>query len=278
MSTHLEHGFEVEVTSLLGLQQLLDNFQGAVQPRALGLFAKAFAERIAESVDGEFTVPEGTPPLAAARQAIDEAVEDLDALRLRRERAPDLDVSLSLTLIPMSDGKVLGLIFTEQQALQDLWMQQPGVTPYPYWDHTDRPDDVSEEEWEARAARWEQALPSGVPALSGLTRTVVEVPSLYSAETQDAIVAHYPAFDDRLSRAARHYAIERRLTAIASESSDGPTSRVLDAVRWLDTPDGEAAVAAARQDLAGRLPKQLPNPWKAAREPQATPRRGERLR
>lgn len=44
------------------------------------------------------------------------------------------------------------------------------VEPWPYWNNTERPDDVTEDEWEQRRLFWNRALPgAGVPARHCLT-------------------------------------------------------------------------------------------------------------
>lgn len=43
-----------------------------------------------------------------------------------------------------------------------------------YQNSTDRPDDVSEDDWQARIAKWDEIMPSSVPAKDGFVYTILD--------------------------------------------------------------------------------------------------------
>jgi hypothetical protein len=52
-----------------------------------------------------------------------------------------------------------------------------GLKQYMYWNNTDIPDNVTEEEWDLRAKDWEDAIPSGVPADYAFSIDIGDYPS-----------------------------------------------------------------------------------------------------
>lgn len=49
---------------------------------------------------------------------------------------------------------MLGIVYTQHTAWFEAWCAQAGVLEYGYWDNTDPPEDMSEEEWAAREQAW----------------------------------------------------------------------------------------------------------------------------
>ena len=57
-------------------------------------------------------------------------------------------------------------------------METCGFKNFEYWDHTDAPDDMTEEEWDYRKTVWNTVLKSGIPAADGFSYDVI-LPSYY---------------------------------------------------------------------------------------------------
>lgn len=71
----------------------------------------------------------------------------------RRDRMFDHAATVTIMRCPDDPDHLYGVVYAEQAALRDAVLATG--EPYPYWDNTDRPDDVDETEWELRAGRWE---------------------------------------------------------------------------------------------------------------------------
>lgn len=69
------------------------------------------------------------------------------------------EVSLSWGTDPGTGRTMLLLHATEKSAYTEALRSMPGVEPYPYWNNSDRPDDVSEGEWAERKAAWYRMIP-----------------------------------------------------------------------------------------------------------------------
>ncbi len=63
---------------------------------------------------------------------------------------------------------------TEQQVLTDIWTAETLVKEYGYWDSVDKPDGISETEWDVREAEWNEAIKKN----SAFVRTFVSKDSI----------------------------------------------------------------------------------------------------
>ena len=74
-------------------------------------------------------------------------------------------------------GLVLALLYCETPQLQEVWESQPEVEEYGYWDNTDWPEGMTEEEWNERGEAWDRALGWDAPVRRGLTFQLRPTPS-----------------------------------------------------------------------------------------------------
>lgn len=63
-------------------------------------------------------------------------------------------------------GTVVALLYTDHRAFVAAWEALPQVTPFAYWNNTDRPEEVTDADWEARGALWARLLPDGAPPVA----------------------------------------------------------------------------------------------------------------
>jgi hypothetical protein len=100
-------------------------------------------------------------------------------------RDPSVDFDFEVTLFPFDDA-ILGISFTEQSDFHALWLAQSDVEEYGYWNNTDKPETVSESEWESRADAWDVVLPGyATPAQSGLALTLCVGGALLAYPVED---------------------------------------------------------------------------------------------
>lgn len=105
---------------------------------------------------------------------LNRAADYLDLLHRRsREKAHkhqlDRDVSVTFVSDPADTAWTLALLYTTHEPYEQAWEALDGVEPWPYWNVTDRPDDVSEDEWEQRRQAWDRAIGWMPPALVGVS-------------------------------------------------------------------------------------------------------------
>jgi len=88
-------------------------------------------------------------------------------------REKDVDFSFEIVFIPYKN-KILLMPFTEHEFFIDTLKKIPGIKEYQYYNHTDRPKEISSQEWKKRGQVWDKALES-TPAKSGLTMTIFDL-------------------------------------------------------------------------------------------------------
>jgi hypothetical protein len=96
-----------------------------------------------------------------------------------KTRDPDADVSCEACVRRYG----LALLYTENEEMRKAWESlefegEPVVKPWPYWNNTDKPDDLTDEEWDRRGKDCDEALGGHgclAPAECGLSRILVPV-------------------------------------------------------------------------------------------------------
>lgn len=125
-------------------------------------------------------------------------------------------------------GRVYGIAFMPHD-YEKMWFESSGVTPWGYWNNTDRPHDVSEQEWEERRNTWDKILgDSQTFALGGLIAKCLGYPPYVTA---DEVLAEMPTVEER----ARRLAID----VLADESGIKRVSDYAEFMTWLGSTEGK---------------------------------------
>jgi hypothetical protein len=115
------------------------------------------------------------------------------------QRNPSHDLQCQVTFLTDTDGfgDMYALLYTEQNAYVKIFESFDEIEPWPYWDNTDRPDDVDEPDWEHRRHIWNRVIGCAAPAQRGLTWSLLG--NMHHAHCTAAdLVVHLP---DRRTRA-----------------------------------------------------------------------------
>lgn len=176
MSVKIYKGFVIDpvYATVQSLHHLIQEFRAEIRPLAEDYCLSAFILDAVNEFDRRRAglVPQGdSSPCSHAWFRMIEAQNDLK----RGIRHPRYDASMSLSLLPHSDGRILGIIHSEVDAWHELWLAKPGVLEYCYWDNTDRPDDVCQESWVKREQDWNEVLlsnPFAAPSHHGFTAKI----------------------------------------------------------------------------------------------------------
>ena len=160
-------------------------------------------------------------------------IVDLTQKALRQpiaRRVPLLDLTFSYTVMddPADPGWLYATLYTEQPVFEQVWLETPGVEAFPYWNNSDRPDELTEAAWDERRDIWERVLPGWTPpARIGLCwNFVLEQPlateCLSHDEaawlTPDAVLAAASSVDDPEAFARNRAAIAEKLVGPAARS------------------------------------------------------------
>jgi hypothetical protein len=179
-------------------------------------------------------------------------------------RIPLDDYSFKLQIIP-TESKLLVLLYVDDRHFTEVfeskkWFRNGtiGFTPYPYWNNTDAPEDVRQEDWQARGHEWQDAIVGDIPVLNGFsvdcTGDFLDILNLDDIKPEEL-----PLRQDRVAEAARNQALTQRVLQL-NASAEGKTeslSRLFyDALDWMKTDEGKGKVLEAAAEVESKLPKE----------------------
>ena len=244
MSTKIFTGFRLTLTNWNRIHDEIVKLQAETKPLVDRMAAKFLAERTVRLLDE--AALSGKPveqnPLSAAHH---EFMERQKKIRATGLRDPEVDFEFTLVLVPQRKLGPVGMYFTEQKELADLWLSRPFVHDYAYWNNVDPDEDVRPSQWRRRMQTWNRVFDEApTPALAGFTATIVE-DRLYSFIPTEDVLRQLPHLEKRLRYAASDRVCAERLKETSKDKDPNDWSPVMEAIRWsAQTDEGRAAVAA----------------------------------
>ncbi|MGF6281954.1 hypothetical protein ABH908_000013 [Pseudomonas frederiksbergensis] len=173
MSTRINHGHIIRNCTL---SEMLDRLK-TIRPQCVEMAQNAIAKEIAKK--RTFWLDMDVNYLPFPRQKFEapflrliSVLKDERAKTARGERSVDWDFTLSVCLIPWGDD-LLALHYLENNPGFLEVLKGIGFEDFHYQNSTNRPDSISEQDWEERSATWARALDKDVPASVGLTYEIV---------------------------------------------------------------------------------------------------------
>lgn len=164
MSTKIYFGYRVKASDpFAALHELIPAVQPVYQRlyhERLAMLAHAFQQGEAPGLG--FEDPSGGVPILKAWRLLDEGHTKI---RASGHRNPILDLELDACFLRDGD-QLYAMLYTEQDAYRAAY---PALFEHwPYWNNTDRPDDVTEDEWDERRDTWDRVVGWDPPARRGL--------------------------------------------------------------------------------------------------------------
>jgi hypothetical protein len=211
MSTKIYNGFRVNrgdaLSNLNALNTVREKVQGLVDAKA----AKVMAQRLVEAVDG-YCIAHHELCLGPARSFSQQWAEKADkhvrwdlleeVLKEQREcraaatRSPDIDCDVTLFLRPdPQTGMLYGYLQEEGVGAHKALLRMPGFEDYAYWNNSEGPEDVSEQDWVRRKKDWYRIFDADVACLQ-----LRFEPNLLS---RDMLLAQVPSLEERSLQQAK---------------------------------------------------------------------------
>lgn len=256
MSIHLDTGFcyrDPEVT----FEDVFDHlhaWRAQLREMHQADLARLLARDTSRMIDREATAAllraEVTPsanPLSAVRNDI---IDRQRRIRTSGLRDPEVDFEFQVVIYPES-GIFLGLVFCEQSRWIRSFLDDPNLSSMPYWDNTDRPDELSEADWDARRDLWLGIFdrdPHGRASQAGATFEM-SPPNIFPPI--EMIVEAQPRFEDRMDHIAREIVMDRAIPR-DMEVNDA-IHKISQMQSRMDTPAGRAARVNLAHEIAPLL-------------------------
>jgi hypothetical protein len=113
----------------------------------------------------------------------------------RRNPAWDLEFEIGVVGHPEVEGALVVVYTEHQRKYLPAWEAVDGVRPWPYWDNTDQPDDVTDAEWDERGRIWGEAIGWEPLSHRGLTWSLIGSridPLLLGSISKADVAARWP--------------------------------------------------------------------------------------
>ena len=276
MSTKIYGGFRITqpgATDFMGLQALLNELSAKITEVARTETNKHVLRSAIDRFDQDSlrkaglikaseTKEDGRDPDEDARGgyitcAILRLLERTAKVEQTHQRDPSIDMECEVVLFPHESG-LYGIAYAENRAIENAFFASEGIERFAYWNNTDRPDDISDDDWVSRGRLWHELLPgSGVPAECGLSRKLSPVTVMPSVKEIVEFWHHHPNVTPSFADRIRTYAIGAVADALVAElppsNSLAPVARAIRRARDSDEPE----IVALRLRLEAQIREAL---------------------
>jgi len=217
------------------------------QKRRLGFDISFLANELLDSIalGGDDTLY-GKSAAEVALASIQDELQEVANTGLRN---PTLDTECTAILFE-NRGDCLGMVFTESNEMRELFLNHPNIEEFYYWDNTDHPDGMSEEDWSEREMRWREAIgPDWVPANHGET---IEVTALIPQYKLDEIQLVEIGFDSRVCSRVKDKVAKEHFKV--TSNGDGWYKQMCERDLWLEKDETKALLDAEYEKFKQALP------------------------
>lgn len=137
----------------------------------------------------------------ADRASFSGTVEESPVVRAYRKLTDGESLPTFKMYLGVAGDQHAAIVFATHE-LEEAFAALPGVQEYGYWNNTDRPDDVTKAQWDARKAFWDVVTPSGRLIETMLTWEMPRAGYELIEAGQD-IEGHLPSIGERAKVVAR---------------------------------------------------------------------------
>lgn len=217
MSWKVYSGFKVQNASFEIVAKMVDEFQEAIKPVIDEKLSKVLLRMAVDAIDA--AALSGSPaPSSPFGDAVSSYLDTAEERNAKGLRFPGKDFGVSISLFPF-EGAVYGMTHAEDRDLENLWKSAPNVVDFAYWDNSDPPESVSEEEWAERSRVWSAIFEKeSTPAKAGFGR---ECASSVQFPDVEYVSRHWrglmPSWEERIEFATKDIFLKNRLQGIDPE-------------------------------------------------------------
>ena len=141
-----------------------------------------------------------------AKNALTEMIKKTSDAILACDCEMDADFDVSICIFPLED-KTLCIPQANNNRLMETLLKNPTFSDYSYWNNTDQPNDITNDEWNERKKNWKEALPGlGIPKEHGIVINILDAKyDLIPYNGDFGAIMNYMIPDDELTKkVARH--------------------------------------------------------------------------
>ena len=176
MSTKIYNGLRIKYMTMQELIPFSKELRAQLEPIAKEEFLKSYTKMLEEAIVfiqtgvqidscihnyNELSALEN-PTFKDVNRVIDKEIRQFiktnKSATTITESVSAFDFDTSLCVFPLS-RKILAVPICNNERLINALSENENITEYGYWNNTDKPDNVSNREWNTRKSDWDKALP-----------------------------------------------------------------------------------------------------------------------
>lgn len=227
----------------------LHSLRSLMSRRAEKLIATAIAQTAVASLDHDVIF--GGERKNYLSEAYSEVRQRIKAVERDNTRDPEIDTGFDVVVC--DDGLYAVMIsFTEQSDWFEDLLSLAGAQDFSYWDGSDRPADVSAEEWSLRRRTYERILsqdPRGRPAGCGVTLSFLPPPG---APSIDLILSVVPSPEYRAEKISKEIMVSDWIAAQGEREISN--TEYMSFFTSLTSPEIQIEISEKKSEILKRLP------------------------
>ena len=161
-----------------------------------------------------------------------------------RQRDPEIDFNCEISIQPLKN-KILGIIYGECIKIKEAWFNKEFIKEYGYWNNTDKPEGITDKQWERRCVDWDKALGErGIPAYTGLSAKITD-----NSYVLDFDNLKFPSYKDRLEEAAKSLIWSKKLKSEMSLSIGDLINFDEEMSKYFKSREGREKISAIKNEI-----------------------------
>lgn len=267
MSTKISHGYRLPKLTLDELHLFCQKARTALRDQIKTSIAKAYAIIGQTIIDSQSLHLPNNFQFGKNKVELNGSIQNCvgsilcaaqHEIKMSKRRDQEFDFQCDFTIHVLPD-KILCLFYAEQDEFVQVWESLPEVQEYRYCNNTDRPQNITEVEWERRGNEWDATLKNDhfAPALNSF---IVQCSHEHDISPiyldLKVVISQIPSIEERLiTFATQQYQSEWLKQKITDESP--PIHLWVEALEnWqkhLKTPDGKNKLAELIYEMRPKL-------------------------
>lgn len=169
MSTKVYNAFKIDTNDIYEVQNILKGHHATVKEISKDKIIDFLIKSAVEDFDKDHINKKDTDKnyISIANQEMQERQREIQKTR---SRDPEVDFDAEIAIFPL-EGKFYGIYYSEQDEFYEDLLKQPNISEFSYYNNTDKPDNISEKDWQERERIWDIIFDgNGLPCEVGFTK------------------------------------------------------------------------------------------------------------
>lgn len=248
MGIRVYYGLKTDFTDMAVLNRLFSEFQKLAKAQAQENFFHDVGSQIATQHDSYvLNLVDQEPELNPSSIAYEMYQETREQKNKTSSDEYWNDYTCEVNFYTMN-GKTLIVCRAEKDFYQEILEKMDDVSEYGYWNNTDKPDHISDDEWDIRRSEW-------VPTLDHIfrykfmvidDRDLLDFCLLPQLKDLEQFKKYYPSIESRINEMAGQIAVNRKF-------KDQKDINITDVSNYLFSSQRKDDVKAIKLEIQDRL-------------------------